>query len=1284
MAAQTPKKKGPSREMAALLALGGSNGRMSKRCAQRSPPRSPARGTGTGRATRQSLAACAPSPPTTAAQPGAFAQQARQSCSGGRCSDANCASTVPVDQGLCDDGASQVPHQVEGFRFVDAALFDQYLSEHTACPECTAAALRDQLRLFALYLEDKGVLSVAIHLKNYLSHVHRGDAAARAKQAVPGLKIVAEETAGLQSVFTVSCQGRGVQHQSRLFSSATVDAYSACGKFQKRGVKHAAINVRAVDAFLNIGRGANDLALVCAHLNMPVTLSGIKQTWQRVEKGVVGPGYEREADVSCAAAAAAVRVRNSSITEYQPLEPAAQWDDYFGTLIGCTTSFDGGWHKRKIGLNGGNSNGGVAKDYDCISGCVLTFSVMIRLCKKCQHYRSQHNLEEDALVPDHIRAEHDCRENHTGKTSKSMEAAAAVLNSKKVARYGLRIHARALDDDSVTRAWCGLESIYLPSCLRTRIWWADPTHRIKIWGNKFFDFANTRLDGEVEGDSRFTDNSAKHAKKMVAYALRQCIAEQTAKIENPADPTTQYDVDHLWKRMRQAKEHMFNRHTAEDSLVDMSCANCGDWCGALKGAMNTLTNEYKPTLTRKTISANGNCYGGETRGWLKGAALESRMDVIFNKLGSRKKLQESCHPFSSQRNESGNNMIAHKAPKDRTYSFSSSYSFRIAATVVQENGGMDAFVTVYQHQFNIEPGNYFRRYMAAADAAAGKRLENACTREAKTRRKYRRENANKQRLQMEAAEGKTYGAGIGITAVATAAASARCTGINSVPATNVCIDIGAAPAPSATTRHMPAISLATLALLQTTTDSDSEESDDVQESDLNYMVRQCVLELVQNVETVLSPEQRQTTTSKPRKQKQPKKVVNNGVAGACTCSATCQRGCPCKAAKQLCSGACKCDSCKCKNREGCSSPAASAATTPPPLQPNESVLPVATIYSGSLDDYVQLKPSSATSPGLLREALLTGMQAVVVFLDLETTGLSPYKHQIIQWAMKAAGVCMNGSKAEFPLTLLPSPSDQQQKSQYVLPGGAIPAHITELTGIDLDLLTEKEAVTQSDAAKGMLGFIRRCTGAKGHPVILAGHNIHKFDMPFIYRCVQAAGLDTYAELTKLNVVGIMDTKDVAKRAEWVEGAPENFQLGTLYSLQIGTEIVGYHGAEEDTDATIAIAITNELAESFSANANSLVVSMAQSVLRIRELTCAYNQRAPDAIQTDKISELRESMDRFKAVAVAGASLTVDFLEPVSDAQAAKFRAETYNYAKQLGLKPAKTAGRDYDYVTVTM
>ena len=75
------------------------------------------------------------------------------------------------------------------------------------------------------------------------------------------------------------------------------------------------------------------------------------------------------------------------------------------------------------------------------------------------------------------------------------------------------------------------------------------------------------------------------------------------------------------------------------------------------------------------------------------------------------------------------------------------------------------------------------------------------------------------------------------------------------------------------------------------------------------------------------------------------------------------------------------------------------------------------------------------------------------------------------------------------------------------------------------------------------------------------------------------------------MTAIMDTKDVAKRAEWVEGAPENFQLGTLYSLQIGTEIVGYHGAEEDTDATIAIAITNELAESFSANANSLVVSM---------------------------------------------------------------------------------------------
>jgi hypothetical protein len=103
-------------------------------------------------------------------------------------------------------------------------------------------------------------------------------------------------------------------------------------------------------------------------------------------------------------------------------------------------------------------------------------------------------------VPEGFREEHDCRENHTGRSSKSMEAQGAVNNNLQVARHGLRIDKRILDDDSVTRAWCGPDSVHLPIGLRTQCFGADPTHRIKCWGGFFNKLADISLSGEVPGD----------------------------------------------------------------------------------------------------------------------------------------------------------------------------------------------------------------------------------------------------------------------------------------------------------------------------------------------------------------------------------------------------------------------------------------------------------------------------------------------------------------------------------------------------------------------------------------------------------------------------------------------------------------------------------------------------------------------------------------------------------------------------------------------------------------
>ena len=62
--------------------------------------------------------------------------------------------------------AGRAPTQdtFEGFRFVDVSLLDEHFQQNTACKDCAASALREQLRAFAVYLRNHGVLGVDLDL----------------------------------------------------------------------------------------------------------------------------------------------------------------------------------------------------------------------------------------------------------------------------------------------------------------------------------------------------------------------------------------------------------------------------------------------------------------------------------------------------------------------------------------------------------------------------------------------------------------------------------------------------------------------------------------------------------------------------------------------------------------------------------------------------------------------------------------------------------------------------------------------------------------------------------------------------------------------------------------------------------------------------------------------------------------------------------------------------------------------------------------------------------------
>jgi len=101
----------------------------------------------------------------------------------------------------------------------------------------------------------------------------------------------------------------------------------------------------------------------------------------------------------------------------------------------------------------------------------------------------------------------------------------------------------------------------------------------------------------------------------------------------------------------------------------------------------------------------------------------------------------------------------------------------------------------------------------------------------------------------------------------------------------------------------------------------------------------------------------------------------------------------------------------------------------------------------------------------------------VVAIDLETTGFSKEKHQILEF----------GAVAYFPKT------EEQRRFSCLVLVDDIPGNITALTGIDKETLTLEGAKPLCEALKEFENFVKE-DAAK---IIIVGQNIRHFDIPFL-------------------------------------------------------------------------------------------------------------------------------------------------------------------------------------------
>jgi len=182
------------------------------------------------------------------------------------------------------------------------------------------------------------------------------------------------------------------------------------------------------------------------------------------------------------------------------------------------------------------------------------------------------------------------------------------------------------------------------------------------------------------------------------------------------------------------------------------------------------------------------------------------------------------------------------------------------------------------------------------------------------------------------------------------------------------------------------------------------------------------------------------------------------------------------------------------------------------------------IFGLSVAAYVFVKKLLAK-----RDLSLLPKQFIVA--DIETTGLDPYKHEIIE----IAAIRVNrDSKTHDTITVL------------VKPQGQLPKKITDLTGITVEML-ERDGESLEKAISDFLAFIG------DHRLVF--YNA-PFDLPFL---IKAAG--RYQKRIKNPV---SDALDMARRA-WPD-----LKSYKLTDVARSLNIKGAHRALKDCELTVTV------------------------------------------------------------------------------------------------------------------
>lgn len=223
---------------------------------------------------------------------------------------------------------------------------------------------------------------------------------------------------------------------------------------------------------------------------------------------------------------------------------------------------------------------------------------------------------------------------------------------------------------------------------------ADKNHLVKHFTSELYELGKKFRELNKKG-------VINHVKKCFTYAIAQNKGQgmQLANI------------------LRSTPDHLYGQHE-----------NCNEWCHQTEDS------------SKQTVK-------------ITDEVLYNQLKIVFLKYANN--AQKFSMAASSQGNESVNNIIAHKAPKNVCLSKSAACDFRVANAVCAKNDGEHSIINI-RKKLNISPGYHSIIYANGADKKRDCRVRRKSSKIKKLRRLQLKINREALRKNKERMEGIQY------------------------------------------------------------------------------------------------------------------------------------------------------------------------------------------------------------------------------------------------------------------------------------------------------------------------------------------------------------------------------------------------------------------------------------------------------------------------------------------------------------------------------------------------